>query len=95
MGCSPWGRKELDTTERLTLHFTGPLIPVCQGSGVIDPFLREIACAGNKQTPPLALNQEKLSEPAWFLPNSGSRGLFHVSACLRVTSTLARTAPMT
>ena len=61
MGCSPWGRKELDTTERLTLHFTGPLTPVCQGSGVIDPFLREIACAGNKQTPPLALNQEKLA----------------------------------
>ena len=22
MACSPWGRKELDTTERLSLHFT-------------------------------------------------------------------------
>ena len=21
MGCSPWGRKELDTTDRLHLHF--------------------------------------------------------------------------
>ena len=22
MGCSPWGRKELDTTERLPFHFS-------------------------------------------------------------------------
>ena len=24
--CSPWGRKDLDTTERLSLHFSSPLL---------------------------------------------------------------------
>ena len=28
-GCSPWGRKELDTTERLHFHFLSLLCPLC------------------------------------------------------------------
>ena len=31
MGCSPWGRKELDTTERLHFHFS--LSCVGEGDG--------------------------------------------------------------
>ena len=31
MGCSPWGREELDTTERLDLHFS--LSRIGEGNG--------------------------------------------------------------
>ena len=31
MGCSPWGRKELDTTERLDFHFS--LSRIGEGNG--------------------------------------------------------------
>ena len=31
MGCSPWGRKELDTTERLPFHFS--LSCIGEGNG--------------------------------------------------------------
>ena len=31
MGCSPWGREELDTTERLRFHFS--LSCIVEGNG--------------------------------------------------------------
>ena len=34
VGCSPWGRKELDTTERLHFHFSLS----CIGEGNGNPF---------------------------------------------------------
>ena len=35
VGCSPWGRKELDATERLHFHFS----PSCIGEGNGNPLL--------------------------------------------------------
>ena len=46
VGCSPWGRKESDTTERLTLHFLPHLTSVrilicfCRDASPIAPHLR-------------------------------------------------------
>ena len=36
MGCSPWGREESDTTERLHFHFSLP----CIGEGSGNPLQR-------------------------------------------------------
>ena len=33
VGCSPWGRKELDTTERLHFHFSFLLSCIGEGNG--------------------------------------------------------------
>ena len=38
MGYSPWGRKESDTTERLTLSLS-VLIPVFATGGVAGPYI--------------------------------------------------------
>ena len=41
MGCSPWGRKELDTTERLNFHFSLS----CLGEGNGNPL--QCSCPEN------------------------------------------------
>ena len=41
MGCSPWGHKELDTTERLHFHFSLS----CIGEGNGNPF--QCSCLEN------------------------------------------------
>ena len=41
MGCGPWGRKELDTTERLPFHFSLP----CIGEGNGNPL--QCSCLEN------------------------------------------------
>ena len=41
MGCSPWGRKESDTTERLPFHFSLS----CTGEGNANPL--QCSCLEN------------------------------------------------
>ena len=41
VGCSPWGREESDTTERLHFHFSFP----CIGEGNGNPL--QYSCLGN------------------------------------------------
>ena len=41
MGCSPWGREELDTTERRHFHFS----PSCIGEGNGNPL--QCSCLEN------------------------------------------------
>ena len=43
VGCSPWGRKELDTTERLHFHFSRS----CIGEGNGNPLQR--SCLENSR----------------------------------------------
>ena len=40
---SPWGRKELDMTEQLSLHFFSPMKIWVQSLGLEDPLKKEMA----------------------------------------------------
>ena len=67
MDYSPWGHKESDTTERLSLHFTSPFITVvATRSGKLtqkdnaDSGVQFITAAGPRQSLLLAKDHDRL-----------------------------------
>ena len=84
-GCSPWGRKELDTTEHLTLSNTFPwssLTVFLQASGVIVPILQATylrlwpaGWAGSAGCQVLGQGQVQGSSPHRALDPRGDAGL--------------------
>ena len=90
VGCSPWGRKESDTTERLHFHFSLP----CTGEGNGSPL--QCSCLENPRDGGawraavygVAQSQTRLKRLSGSSNSSKQHGLF--SSSIRVQTSLRK-----
>ena len=73
MGCSPWGRKESDTTERLQIHFHYPIpgasSEALQKPAETSPAMQEMRVRSLGQEDPLEKEMATHSSIlAWRIP---------------------------